>query len=59
MDLFAKAKELGIQTEFVDGQGHRHVTAAAALKIILDVLPAPVPYRFIGGPWWSGPAVRA
>ena len=47
MDLFAKAKELGIQTEFVDGQGHRHVTAAAALKIILDALPLRVPYRFL------------
>jgi 4-alpha-glucanotransferase len=39
MDLFTKAKELGIQTEFVDGQGHRHVTDPAALKIILDALP--------------------
>jgi 4-alpha-glucanotransferase len=47
MDLFAKAKELGIQTEFLDGQGHRHVTDAAALKIILDALPARIPYRFL------------
>ena len=49
MDLFAKAKELGIQTEFLDGQGNRHVTDAAALKVILDALPAPVPYRFLAG----------
>jgi 4-alpha-glucanotransferase len=49
MDLFTKAKELGIQTEFVDGQGHRHVTGAPALKIILDALPIRVPHRFIGG----------
>jgi 4-alpha-glucanotransferase len=49
MDLFTKAKQLGIQTEFVDGQGHRHVTGAAALKIILDALPVRVPHRFIGG----------
>jgi 4-alpha-glucanotransferase len=49
MDLFTKAKELGIQTEFVDGQGHRHVTGAAALKIILDALPVRVPHRFIDG----------
>jgi len=48
MDLFARAKELGIQTEFVDGQGHRHVTDASVLKIILDGLPAPVTRRFLG-----------
>ena len=39
MDLFAQAKAQGIQTEFLDGQGHRRVTDAAALKIILDALP--------------------
>jgi 4-alpha-glucanotransferase len=42
MDLFTQATNLGIQTEFIDGQGHRHVTDAAALKIILDALPARV-----------------
>ena len=47
MDLFTKAKELGIQTEFIDGQGHRHVTDAAALKIILDALPAQAPRRLL------------
>src|SRR6266478_5709899 len=47
MDLFAKAKHLGIQTEFIDGQGHRHVTSAAALKIIIDALPVRVPHRFL------------
>ena len=49
MDLFTKAKELGIQTEFIDGQGHRHVTDAAALKIILDALPVRLPHRFLDG----------
>jgi 4-alpha-glucanotransferase len=49
MDLFKKARELGIQTEFVDGQGHPHVTDAIALKIILDALPERVPYRFLAG----------
>ena len=48
MDLFTKAKTLGIQTEFIDGQGHRHVTDAAALKIILDALPVRAPHRFLG-----------
>ena len=47
MDLFSRAKELGIQTEFVDGQGHAHVTDAVALKIILDALPVRAPYRFL------------
>jgi 4-alpha-glucanotransferase len=61
MDLFTRAKDLGIQTEFVDGQGHRHVTDAVALKIILDALPERVPYRFLeeavvvrsGQPSWT------
>jgi 4-alpha-glucanotransferase len=47
MNVFTRAKELGIQTEFVDGQGHRHVTDATALKIILDALPERVPQRFL------------
>src|SRR5579864_678802 len=50
MDIFTKAAELGIQTEFLDGQGHRHVTDAAALKIIIDALPEHVPYRLVHGP---------
>jgi 4-alpha-glucanotransferase len=49
MDLSTRAKALGIQTEFVDGQGHRHVTDRAALKVILDALPARLPYRFLDG----------
>ncbi|MGC2176685.1 MAG: 4-alpha-glucanotransferase, partial [Bradyrhizobium sp.] len=48
MDVFSRAKELGIQTEFVDGQGHRHVTDATALKIILDALPERTPGRLNG-----------
>ena len=50
MDLFTKAKDRGIQTEFIDGQGHRRVTGEAALKIILDALPARIPYRFLAHP---------
>src|SRR3978361_55787 len=50
MDLFTKAAELGIQTEFVDGQGHRHVTDAAALEIILNALPVRAPHRFLNRP---------
>ena len=50
MDLFAEAKSRGIQTEFVDGQGHRRVTGAEALKIILDALPSENPGPLIGQP---------
>src|SRR5438045_570445 len=49
MDLYSRARELDIQTEFIDGQGHRHVTEAAALKTILDALPEPVPSRLLAG----------
>jgi 4-alpha-glucanotransferase len=47
MDLFTKARDLGIQPEFIDGQGHRHVTDAAALEIILKALPAQAPRRLV------------
>lgn len=50
MDLFAKAASLGLQTEFIDGQGHHHVTDAAALQIILDALPVEAPHRFLSEP---------
>jgi 4-alpha-glucanotransferase len=50
MDLFTRAREMGIQTEYIDGQGHRHVTDAAALQNIVDALPERVPYRFLDRP---------
>jgi 4-alpha-glucanotransferase len=50
MDIFTKAAELGIQAEFVDGQGYRHVTDAAALEIILNALPVRAPHRFLDRP---------
>jgi 4-alpha-glucanotransferase len=50
MNLFAQADAQGIQTEFVDGQGHRRVTDAAALKIILEALPPQPPGPLIGHP---------
>ncbi len=50
MNLFAQADAQGIQTEFLDGQGHRRVTDAAALKIILDALPPQVPGPLVGHP---------
>jgi 4-alpha-glucanotransferase len=50
MDVFTKAAELGIQTEFFDGQGHRHVTDAAALEIILNAMPVRTPHRVLDRP---------
>jgi 4-alpha-glucanotransferase len=50
MNLFTKAAGLGIQTEFIDGQGHRRVTDEAALKIILDALPVELPQRLLDHP---------
>ena len=50
MDPFTRAAELGIETEFIDGQGHRHVTDAAALQTVLDALSVRTARRFVDGP---------
>src|SRR5882762_3350098 len=50
MDLYNKAKALGIIAEYIDGQGHRRVTDAAALKTILDALPPLTPRRLVDQP---------
>ena len=50
MDPYFKAAELGIQTDFFDGQGREHRTDAAALEIILGALPVRAPRRFLAGP---------
>ena len=50
MDLFDQAKSQGIQTEFIDGQGHRRVTDAVALRVILDALPPQPPRRLLADP---------
>ncbi|CCE05224.1 putative 4-alpha-glucanotransferase (malQ-like) [Bradyrhizobium sp. STM 3843] len=49
MDLFSQAHSLGIMTEFFDGQGRRHVTEEAALKIIVESFPQPTPHRLLDG----------
>jgi 4-alpha-glucanotransferase len=49
MNLTEKAKYLGILTEFIDGQGVRHVTGEAALKIIVDAFPRRTPPSFVDG----------
>ncbi len=50
MDLYLKAAELGIQTDFIDGQGQQHRTDEAALNIILGALPVRAGRRFVAGP---------
>ena len=50
MDLFLRARDLGIQTEFIDGQGHPHVTAADALKVVFDALPPQAARALLDGP---------
>src|ERR1051326_2801415 len=56
MDPFARAAELGIETEFIDGQGRRRVTDAAALQTVLDALSARTARRFVDGPGVVGAA---
>jgi 4-alpha-glucanotransferase len=50
MDLYSQARTLGILTQFVDGQGQTRITDEAALKIIIDALPARTPRHLLEGP---------
>lgn len=50
MDVYSKAKQLGIETEFLDGQGRRQVVTAEALTIILDALPPNSQLKHFTGP---------
>ena len=49
MDLYSQAKNLGILTEFVDGQGERRVTDQTALEIIVNALPQRAKRRLVEG----------
>jgi 4-alpha-glucanotransferase len=61
MDLYAKAQSLGIQTEYIDGSGHRRVTTPEALTAILAALPPHTPRRIVIDPVVvrGGPAAGA
>lgn len=50
MDVYSKAKQLGIATEFVDVHGHRQICRADALQIIVDALPPRSFRRHLSGP---------
>ena len=41
MDVFAKARELGIETDFIDGQGQGHRIAHEALDLLMAAMPRP------------------
>ena len=47
MDIFTKARDLGIQPDFIDALGNHRVTSATALKIIIDALPEGAPHRLL------------
>ena len=49
MDLYSQAKNLGILTEFVDGQGERRVTDQTALEIIVNALPRRAKRKLVEG----------
>ena len=49
MDLYNQAKNLGILTEFVDGQGERRVTDQTALEIIVNALPRRAKRKLVEG----------
>lgn len=50
MDVFAKARELGIDTEFVDGQGQSHRIAHEALDSLIAAIPPSQTGRLLTGP---------
>lgn len=50
MDGFAKARELGIDTDFIDGQGQGHRIAREALDLLMAAMPPPPTGRLLTGP---------
>ncbi|GAB1716584.1 MAG: 4-alpha-glucanotransferase [Nitrobacter sp.] len=50
MDVQSKARDLGIDLEFVDGQGHRHVVNGERLRAVLDGLPSPSRHPYLKQP---------
>ncbi|MBN9149243.1 MULTISPECIES: 4-alpha-glucanotransferase [unclassified Nitrobacter] len=50
MDVYSKAREYGIELEFIDGQGHRHVVSGERLRAVIDGLPPPSRHPFLKQP---------
>ncbi|MGB3867324.1 MAG: 4-alpha-glucanotransferase, partial [Xanthobacteraceae bacterium] len=41
MDVFATARHLGIDADFIDGRGQRHAIAPEALRALVEAMPPP------------------
>jgi 4-alpha-glucanotransferase len=50
MDVFVKAQELGIETDFMDGHGRAHRIVPEALDLLLAALPGSEAGRLLAGP---------
>jgi 4-alpha-glucanotransferase len=50
MDVYSKARDIGIELEFQDGQGHRHAVSAERVRAILEGLPLPVRHPYLKSP---------
>ena len=50
MDVYSKARDLGIDLEFVDGQGHRHVVNGERVRAVLDGLPSRSQHPYLKQP---------
>lgn len=50
MDIYSKARDLGINLDFVDGLGRRHILDDDRLRVFVDSLPAPPRHRFLKQP---------
>lgn len=47
MNIYSKAHDLGINLDFVDGLGRRHLLDHDRLRPVIDGLPSPPCYRFL------------
>lgn len=50
MDVFAKARQLGVDTAFFDGQGQPHRMDPEVLERLIAAMPPPIPHRLLNGP---------
>ncbi len=50
MNIYSKARDLGIDLDFVDGLGHRHLLDDDRLRAVIDGLPSSARHRFLQQP---------
>lgn len=59
MDVYSKARDLGIELEFQDGQGRRHAVSDGRLRSVLGELPPRTQHPFLKRPLvFAKPASR-